>query len=458
MRLSLYIRSWVTPSERFTYIHSVYPLAIEADKLQAGNLQGVAVDATPSNQLSLNNNDIAFVSCDSYAYNGNIGPADVTTQAQNNNVNAVVLYSTSSNSCTVSGANPQYPQLYTMEDPTDAQTFLNDYNAAGSSGLTVTLSITASASQPSSPPTPPPNGIVSSSAHTATAMIILYSITGAITTMFIIVIIIGAIRAHRHPERFGARNVLGMPRRSRARGIAQAILDTIPIVKFGEREPAVVKDIELASTDQVESKNGAVTTTTADDRKTIDADAVSIRSGIAAESPRTSQVAGQADDMPGCSICTDDFEAGQDMRVLLCDHKFHPACIDPWLLNVSGTCPMCRHDLHPDSSDTNNGELPPPIDVDGTTPQSTFRRRDFFFMGLGGRPNRETTQEERLDALRQWRAQHPESQTTGSTDGQERRRRNRLSSLFGIRTRRRGETVGQDGSAGEGAGQAAAPV
>ncbi|GAB7339265.1 hypothetical protein MBLNU457_5920t1 [Dothideomycetes sp. NU457] len=445
----------------------VYPfMGYALRTLHAGSVQGVAVDATPSNQLGLNNNDIAFVSCDLYAYDGNIGPADVATQAQNNNVNAIILYSTNSMSCAASGENPQYSQLYTMESPSDAQTFLNSYNAAGSSPLTVTLSLTAAASQSpnNGPPQNQQNQNLNPNPRTATAMIILYSITGAITTMFIIIIIIGAFRAHRHPERFGPRNVLGMPRRSRARGIAQAMLDTIPVVKFGEREPAAQKDIELASTDQAETKDGAITKITADhdrktvDAKTMDADAVSVRSGIAAESPRTSQNAEQADDMPGCSICTDDFEAGQDMRVLPCDHKFHPACIDPWLLNVSGTCPLCRIDLHPDSSDTNNSELPPPIDVDGTTPQSNFRRRDFFFMGLAGRTPRQMTQEERLDALRQWRAQHPEAQTTGGTDGQERRRRNRLSSLFGIRTRRRGETVGQENPAGERVGQAAAPA
>jgi hypothetical protein len=26
--------------------------------------------------------------------------------------------------------------------------------------------------------------------------------------------------------------------------------------------------------------------------------------------------------------------------VLPCQHKYHPNCIDPWLLNVSGTCPL----------------------------------------------------------------------------------------------------------------------
>ena len=41
-----------------------------------------------------------------------------------------------------------------------------------------------------------------------------------------------------------------------------------------------------------------------------------------------------------CSVCVEDFVKGQDIRVLPCQHKFHPECIDPWLLNVSGTCPL----------------------------------------------------------------------------------------------------------------------
>lgn len=72
-------------------------------------------------------------------------------------------------------------------------------------------------------------------ANTGLAMIILYAITGCVTLLFLIVIMSGAIRAMRHPERYGprARNARpGDNGQSRIGGLSQAILDTFPVVKF----------------------------------------------------------------------------------------------------------------------------------------------------------------------------------------------------------------------------------
>jgi hypothetical protein len=206
------------------------------------------------------------------------------------------------------------------------------------------------------------------SPSTAVAMIILYSITGIITALFLVIIITGAVRAHRHPERYGPRNVLGRPRQSRARGLGRAILDTIPIVKFGEKEPAKPADVELGSTAEARDVNGANANTEAQTSAVATATqpgmapapthsatettqvstsvpAEEHQSGIAPAQPvGTAATTGTDNASPdeglGCSICTEDFEKGQDLRVLPCDHKFHPECVDPWLLNVSGTCPL----------------------------------------------------------------------------------------------------------------------
>ncbi|PSN66728.1 hypothetical protein BS50DRAFT_573546 [Corynespora cassiicola Philippines] len=227
------------------------------------------------------------------------------------------------------------------------------------------------------------------SPSTAVAMIILYSITGIITALFLVIIVTGAVRAHRNPERYGPRNVLGRPRQSRARGLGRAILDTIPIVKFGERDPPKPTDVELGSTAEARDVNDANTNATTDASGNVNANATPTAaaeetaaqtqpvqdqagaetakstaetstqasvaeqpSGIAPAETLAAGAAGAAaaaggaqsnagnEENLGCSICTEDFEKGQDIRVLPCDHKFHPECVDPWLLNVSGTCPL----------------------------------------------------------------------------------------------------------------------
>jgi Ring finger domain len=45
-----------------------------------------------------------------------------------------------------------------------------------------------------------------------------------------------------------------------------------------------------------------------------------------------------------CPICIVDFEEGDDIRVLPCEgkHSFHQQCVDPWLLTLSSSCPICR--------------------------------------------------------------------------------------------------------------------
>ncbi|KAJ3528811.1 hypothetical protein NM688_g7944 [Phlebia brevispora] len=128
-----------------------------------------------------------------------------------------------------------------------------------------------------------PNGTASSTSSdggdgqpqqkSSLAMIILYAITGCVSALFCVVIVSGAIRAIRHPERYGPRVGTsygpGTPgyvtAQSRARGLTRAILDTFPIVKFGRVEDGVQpdrivthKDVESAgATDEAEpAKSG----------------------------------------------------------------------------------------------------------------------------------------------------------------------------------------------------------
>ncbi|RKP12838.1 hypothetical protein BJ684DRAFT_10931 [Piptocephalis cylindrospora] len=55
--------------------------------------------------------------------------------------------------------------------------------------------------------------------------------------------------------------------------------------------------------------------------------------------------------MQVCSICLDDFQVEEELRLLPCGHRFHSMCIDPWLLQKSSCCPLCKRDF---SRDMNN--------------------------------------------------------------------------------------------------------
>uniref|UniRef100_A0AAV2LMA0 RING-type domain-containing protein n=1 Tax=Knipowitschia caucasica TaxID=637954 RepID=A0AAV2LMA0_KNICA len=45
-----------------------------------------------------------------------------------------------------------------------------------------------------------------------------------------------------------------------------------------------------------------------------------------------------------CAVCIEPYKVGDVVTVLTCDHIFHKACIEPWLLERR-TCPMCKCDI-----------------------------------------------------------------------------------------------------------------
>ncbi len=138
------------------------------------------------------------------------------------------------------------------------------------------------------------------------------------------------------------------------------MLETLPIVKFGELEednkPATQSaDMELGVTnpEHVEDVTGPKTIPeeSAEGSKVETKEGSEMEHNEATEAPATEAATPQrentietgtaaVDNGLACSVCVEDFEKGQDVRVLPCKHRFHPECIDPWLLNVSGTCPL----------------------------------------------------------------------------------------------------------------------
>ncbi|EME41235.1 hypothetical protein DOTSEDRAFT_73600 [Dothistroma septosporum NZE10] len=443
---------------------------------QAG-LSGNIVLANASSQLTIAQNDIVLISCDPYS--GNIQPQNVFDSATGTNVRAIVLFSEQTTGCLLSGSATGYQRVYSLINQGNASDMVGIVNSqdanAPAYAQVAPREALANIAQQSNNGTNGQNNHqnpLGPSPSTAVAMIILYSITGIITALFLVIIITGAVRAHRHPERYGPRNGVGRPRQSRARGLARAMLETIPIVKFGDREGDNVKpaDVESAvrrhgSVEMVPVQDGtqagthgiAATDGTARDVNAEPTDSERVdQSGIAAAA--TPAVAAPVEENPGCSICTEEFQRGEDQRVLPCDHRFHPACIDPWLLNVSGTCPLCRIDLRPQNArdsvdgtdehgttirrDENGERLAPPLaESDGSRRISV--RRSLIHGLIGARPER-MTREERVAALRRYREQQgaradEQQQRTDRALDEETSVRARLRNAFRIRTRRTGE-------------------
>lgn len=300
----------------------------------------------PGVAKGLNSNDIAFLGCDPNLYPGQIHSGQTLGYAAGSNPTAIILYSVNSSRCTFNASSDfDFQYIYTLTIP-ESSTGLATM-AQPPADILATIRLASRSENGTSD-----SGPFTKSPTTAVAMIILYSITGIITALFLVIIIVGAIRAHRHPERYGPRHVLGRPRQSRAKGIARAMLETIPIVKFGDKEEdkpvTQARDVELAPAGQhrssaaPEAEGSSTDGPVKDDKDSTGPEIVKTETapGTSKHIEGESGLTAHTDNGLACSVCTDDFVKGQDIRVLPCKHKFHPECIDPWLLNVSGTCPL----------------------------------------------------------------------------------------------------------------------
>ena len=190
------------------------------------------------------------------------------------------------------------------------------------------------------------------------------------------------------------------PPQSRARGLTRAILETFPIVKFGgggsngEGQGGTggnkTKYVEAQELTQWEIVNEtlanectSVAQTKASDTGGVPSLGVGDKPVTSTSSPRSSMSRSDHNDDHGvgpsapspttgtrpcglhygvyvrddispdamgretCPICIVDFAEGDDIRVLPCEgkHRFHPQCVDQWLLELSSSCPICRQGM-----------------------------------------------------------------------------------------------------------------
>ena len=80
-----------------------------------------------------------------------------------------------------------------------------------------------------------------------------------------------------------------------------------------------------------------------------------------------------------CTVCLEEYDEGDEIRELECEHAFHKTCIDEWLTTKRACCPCCKHSLvpaAPPSADAPESEVPAP-------PRRRRRRRHRRGRGAG---------------------------------------------------------------------------
>lgn len=318
----------------------------------------------PSNSQLESTGAMPYIDCNATASEIDAMLAQVQTYG----ISCAVVYSSTLAGC---AAGPRQdwlrqmiPNLFTMVTSSSAMQLLQILR--NPSPNVVTASISGSDSKFQTP-----------QKGNSKALIALYVTTSVVLATLLAILVCAFIRVRRHPERYNHRN---SDYAMRAKGLAKAVLDSIPLVQVSKNPQN--SDEEEQKSNSGEERNTLAQSgeqhilddpskaATSEDCTTLPQLAQSEIDGVSrprsSGTPRSIELTGKAaihhanpnkgsrtkplkilitDNEDICPICFEEYEEGELLRLLPCKHKFHASCIDPWLLEASSECPLCRCDL-----------------------------------------------------------------------------------------------------------------
>jgi len=162
----------------------------------------------------------------------------------------------------------------------------------------------------------------------------------AILSMMVVcfVVFVVSLRRHRNAHPVFIIGLTGANGgQSRPVGARQSVIDALPLKTYHKAQAAGLQTTTTPAT-AVDADSGS-TTTTSQHQAIVDP----VSTAVSQATPATG-----SDDIHGlCAICLTDYEDGETIRVLPCQHFFHPACVDQWLASRN-VCPMCKAVVDPD--------------------------------------------------------------------------------------------------------------
>ncbi|KAK5040327.1 hypothetical protein LTS07_000825 [Exophiala sideris] len=128
------------------------------------------------------------------------------------------------------------------------------------------------------------------------------------------------------------------PRSHAEKGLPAFILHTFRLVSYGAKSDMTEIDVERGSLNTTRPESIVVEEQELKVPQTAHCreDGTAINAPAPAKGADLPPEVGQSE----CSICMHTFNMNDKIRVLPCKHDFHQACIDPWLVGFSGTCPV----------------------------------------------------------------------------------------------------------------------